>query len=86
MTNQDVHSIGFRFDEEISFSENCEAFLSSLHDIDAGLTAILRDNWDALVTVVQEGERNSRARGDFNSKVASALDSLIKSAESKDGA
>jgi hypothetical protein len=85
MKNQDVHSIGFRFDKERSFSENCEAFLSKLQDIDAGLTAILRDNWDTLVTVVQEGERNLKVRGDFNSAVALALDSLIKSAESKDG-
>jgi hypothetical protein len=86
MTNQDAHPINFRFDEAKSFSENCEAFLSSLDNIDAGLTAILRDNWDALVTVVREGERNSKARGEFNSAVTSALDSLVKPAESKDGA
>jgi hypothetical protein len=86
MANQDAHPINFRFDEAKSFSENCEAFLSRLDKIDAGLTTILRDNWDALVAIVREGERNSRARGEFNSAVASALDSLVNPAEPKDGA
>ena len=45
-----------------------------------------RDNWDALVAVVREGERNSRARSDFNAAVASALDSAVRLDAAKDAA
>ena len=86
MTNQDGHHVKFRFDEAKSFSENCEAFLSSVEKIDAGMATILRTNWDALVAVVREGERDSRDRSEFNASVALALDSLVKPAEPKDGA
>jgi hypothetical protein len=75
----------FNFDEEKSFSENREAFLLNLDNIDADLTAILRDNLNVLATVVREGERDLRARNEFNSAVVSSLDSLIKPAEPKDG-
>lgn len=85
MTNQHVQSGNFRFDEAKSFSENCDAFLSSLESIDAGMAAILRDNWGVLVAIVQEGERDSKTRGEFNAKVAMALDSLVKPADPKDG-
>ena len=85
MTNQNAQPMAFSFDEAKSFSENCEAFISSLEDIDAGMAAILRDNWDALVAVVREGERNSKARGEFNLAVASALDSLATPAAPKGG-
>ena len=86
MTNQDPHHVSFCFDDEKSFSENCDAFLSSIEKIDAGMAAILRDNWDALVAVVREGERNSRARSDFNAAVASALDSAVRLDAAKDAA
>ena len=66
--------------------DNCGAFLDSLEKIDADMAVILRDNWDALVAVVRKGERDSKARGEFNSKVATALDSLLKPAEPKGGA
>ena len=83
MTNQDAQPTSVRFDEAKSFSDNCKALLASLEKVDADMAVILRDNWDALVAVVREGERDSKARGEFNSKVTSALDSLLKPAEPK---
>lgn len=79
MTNQDAQPIGVRFDEASSFSDNCEAFLARLEKVDADMALILRDNWNALVAIVREGERDSKARSEFNSKVALALDSLLES-------
>lgn len=78
MTNEDAQPEILRFDEAKNFSENCEAFLSSLDKIDVGMAAILRDNWDALVAIVLEGERDSKVRGEFNAKVAAALDAFLK--------
>lgn len=80
---KDVQPESLRFDEAKSFSDNCGAFLASLETIDADMAAILRDNWDALVAVVRQGERDSKARSEFNSKVASALDSLLEPAAPK---
>ena len=64
----------FHFDESKRFAENCEAFLETLKTDDPEMAAILRDNWDALVAVVREEERDSKACGEFNARVASALD------------
>ena len=75
----------FRFDDGKNFAENCEAFLETLKSSDPDMAKILSDNWDALVVIVREGERNSKARGEFNAKVASALDVLAKPVELKDG-
>ncbi len=50
------------------------------------MAIILRDNWAALIAVVREGERDSKARSEFNSKVASALDSLLNPAKPNGGA
>jgi len=86
MTNHDAAPTSFRFDEAKSFSDNCRAFLASLEKVDADMAVILRGNWGGLVAVVREGERDSKARGEFNSKVASALDSLFKPAELNGGA
>lgn len=76
----------FRFDEGKSFAENSEAFLEAIKADNPKMAAILSDNWDALIAVVREGERDLKVRGEFNSAVASALDSLIKPAEPKGGA
>ena len=73
----------FRFNESKSFAENCKVFLEMLKSEDAEMTAILEDNWDALVAIVREGKRDSKVRGGFNSSVVSALDAL---ADCKDGA
>ncbi|MDH4099754.1 MAG: hypothetical protein OEV28_04190 [Nitrospirota bacterium] len=86
MNNQDAQPVSLLFDEAKSFSENCEAFLSSLEIIDAAMAAILRDNWDALVTIVQNGQRDSKTRSEFSAKVATALDALAETAEPKGGA
>ena len=76
----------FRFDEGKRFPENCEAFLESIKAEDPEMAAILLDNWDSLVAIVREGERDLQARREFNSAVETALDSLVKSAELKDSA
>ena len=76
----------FRFDESKSFAENCEAFLEVLKSENAEMAAILRDNWDALVAVVRERERGYKVRGEFNAKVSSALDDLVKHGVPEDGA
>lgn len=86
MANQDAQLESLRFDEAKSFSDNCEAFLMSLEKVDQSMAAILRDNWDELVSVVRQGERDSKARGEFNSKVTSALDTLLRPTEPKGGA
>ena len=75
-----------RFDESKSFEENCEAFLEALESDSPEMAAILRDNWDALVAVVHEGNRDLGARGEFNAKVAIALDALVGPATPEDGA
>ena len=76
----------FRFEQSKSFAENCETLLEVLKSEDAEMTAILRDNWDALVAVVREGKRDYKVRGEFNAKIASALDALVKHGVPKDGA
>lgn len=78
--------MNLRFDEAKCFSENFEAFLSVLEKTDASMVAILRDNWDVLVAVVRDGQRDSRARSEFNAKVAATLDALTKTAQPKAGA
>jgi len=85
MTDQSTAPINFRFDAEESFTENCEAFLSSLKDVDPEMAAILIDQWDALLSLCRVGERNLRARSEFNLRVASALDTLRKPAETREG-
>jgi len=86
MINHGAEPANLRFDEARSLSDNCSAFLASLDKVDADMAGILRDNWGALVAVVRDGERDSKARGEFNSKVAAALDLLLKPAEPKGGA
>lgn len=84
MTDQDAQRTSLRFDEAESFADNCSALLAHLEKVDAEMATILRGNWDALVAIVREGERDSKARGEFNAKVASALDALVvKPAEPK---
>lgn len=87
MTQTSTQRVVFRFDDSQSFEENCEAFLKAVNDDDPEMAAILRSNWDALVAIVQEGQRDSKVRGDFYANVALALDDLAtKPAESKGGA
>ena len=76
----------FRFDDNKSFDENCEAFLEVIKADDAEMAAILRNNWNALVPIVREGERNSKARGEFNTNVAEILDAKVNTERPKGGA
>ena len=76
----------FRFDENKSFEENCDAFLEAIETDDAEMAAILRGNWNALAPVVQEGDRDSKARAQFNTTVAAILDARANSDRPKDGA
>ena len=76
----------FRFDDSKKFAENCESFLATLEPVDAEMASILRDNWESLVAVVREGERDSRARGEFNAAIATALDALVAPDSQTDGA
>ena len=76
----------FRLDESKSFTENCDSFLKTLQSVDAEMASILRNNWDALVVVVCEGERDAKARGEFNTAVATALDALVAPPAEEDGA
>ena len=76
----------FRFYESKSFAENSEAFLEVLKSDDPEMAAILRDNWDALVAVVHEGERDLKKRRELNTNIASALDALVRPGVSKVGA
>ena len=62
----------------MNFKDNCAALLESLEEVDTDMATILRDNWDALVAIVLEGERDSKVRGEFNAKVAAALDAFLK--------
>ncbi len=77
MSQTNKQPVVFRFDDSKSFRENCEAFLEAVNADDPEMATILRGNWDALVAIVHEGQRDSKARGDFNAKVASALDALL---------
>lgn len=87
MTETHAQRVVFRFDDSKSFEENCEAFLGAIDADDPEMATILRGNWDALVAIVREGERDSKVRGEFNAKVSSALDTLVaKPAEPKGGA
>ena len=73
------------FDGNKSFSENCESFLETLEIIDPEMTAILCDNWNELVSLVQGGERDLRKRAQVNTAIASALDSIAASRPSESG-
>lgn len=67
----------FNFDPLIRFSDNCADFLASVNEIDPEMASILEQNWDRLLDVVVEGERDSKARITFNEAIARALDGLL---------
>ncbi len=85
MTQTNTQPVVYRFDDSKSFKENCEAFLEAVNADDLEMATILRGNWDALVAIVHEGQRDSKARGDFNVKVVSALDALLANAAKPKG-
>ncbi|WP_416877408.1 hypothetical protein [Litorimonas sp.] len=67
----------FTFDGNKRSSENSANFLQSIEDIDPEMAEILQVNWDKLLTVVREGERDSKARAEFNETIAVALDEFL---------
>jgi hypothetical protein len=67
----------FSFDREKSFEENQNAFLESTKGIDAEMAEVLAVHCDKLISVVHEGERDTRARVAFNEAIVAALDSLL---------
>lgn len=83
MTEKNSRRVLFRFDDGKNHSANCKAFLEATKAEDPEMAAILRANWDALIAIVREGERDSKARVDFNSKIESALDALVDEVPAK---
>jgi len=67
----------FTFDGSKRFPENCAEFLKSTEDIDPEMANLLKANWDKLLAVVHDGERDAVARTTFNEGIAAALDHLL---------
>lgn len=67
----------FSFDRAKSFEENLTDFLESTKDIDAEMAKVLIAHGDKLISVVREGERDTKARITFNESIAAALDGLL---------
>jgi hypothetical protein len=67
----------FNFDLSKRFIDNCVGFLEDVKDIDPEMASILEQNWDKLLAVVIEGDRDTKARTAFNEAVATALDGLL---------
>lgn len=53
----------FRFNDTKNFEDNCDAFLETVKANDPQMADILSNYWKLLVTIVREGERGSKARG-----------------------
>lgn len=75
----------FTFDGSKRFPENCAEFLESVKDTDPEMAEILKANWDKLLTVVREGERDTKARTTFNEAIAAALDDLLTQETDQEG-
>lgn len=66
----------FAFDDSLSFEENIGAFLSEMDGQDAGMTQILRANFDSFLTAAIGDNNPDQARQDLNAAVIAALDRL----------
>lgn len=75
----------FNFDEGKKFTDNCMDFLKSVKDVDPEMAAILEANWEKLLAVVSEGERDKNARAAFNKSIAFALDDFLNKTTEEDG-
>lgn len=75
----------FNFDGSKRFPENCTEFLESVKDIDPEMAEILKANWDKLIAVVREGERDTKARTTFNEAIAASLDDLLTQETEQEG-
>lgn len=67
----------FTLDESKRFHDNAIAFLEKVKEIDPDMAKILEANWDQLLSIVQAGERDTKARTAFNESIAAALDTSI---------
>lgn len=67
----------FSFDSSKSFEENRSDFLESTKAIDTEMAKLLITHSDKLISVVQEGERDAKARTTFNEAIVAALDYLL---------
>lgn len=67
----------FLFDCAKSFEENRNDFLENIKDIDAEMAKVFTAHSDKLISVVREGERDTKARTVFNESIAAALDDLL---------
>ena len=74
----------FTFDDSKNFEENCTAFLAEMESVDAEMAEILKENWPSLLMIVKHGERDPKARMEFNTSVAEALDALTEPPEEGD--
>jgi len=77
MSNFQGDNPELQFDDKKSFKENTETFLGNIEKYDPEMGIILRENWDALIAVVSEGERDSKARVDFNAAICTALEKIL---------
>jgi len=75
----------FEFNETKTFEENWISFMGALQEVDPILTEILRDNEQELAAIVRDGERDSTARTNLNSKISIALDALTSVDDAQDG-
>ena len=67
----------FLFDDSKRFPDNCAGFLESTKDIDPKMAETLEANWDKILAVVHDGERDTKARLAFNETIAAVLDELL---------
>lgn len=67
----------FRFDEAKSFDENFKAFLDHLTAAEPDMAQILRDHAGLLESIVRDGERDAKRRGEFNASILAALDAAL---------
>ncbi|MCB9992249.1 MAG: hypothetical protein H6873_01180 [Hyphomicrobiaceae bacterium] len=75
----------FTFDGSKRFPENCSEFLESVKDSDPEMAEILKANWEKLLAVVHDGERDTKARTSFNEAIAAALDELLTQDTEEEG-
>ncbi|MCT8999938.1 hypothetical protein [Chelativorans intermedius] len=68
----------FRFDDQKSFDENFESYLKALESVDKDMAVVLRANARLLAPILRDGDRDTKARQEFNERVATALDDLLE--------
>lgn len=74
----------FSLDDSKRFRDNCSDFLESAKDIDPQMAGILEANWEKLLLVVCDGDRDTKARAILNNAIAVALDeSLMQQTEAE---